>query len=164
MVPEVSWTQYLSDLAPSGYTLDSKRTVIAGDIEYFGNLSRIIKTTPRETLHDYFEWRLISTYSGRIHRNYSAPLRRFTNVMVGKDPDSTAERWRICVQDIDDHLSHLIGAAFIQRAFTAKDKALGDQLINDVKGVFAENLKGITWMSDDAKKVAANKGQSCCDV
>ena len=159
MVPEISWSKYLGGLTPSGYALDSNRTVIVGDIGFFGNLSKIITTTPRETLHDYFEWRLISTFHERIHRNYSLPLRRFTNIMLGRDPNATGERWRTCFKDMDDHLGHLLGAAFIQRAFTAKDKALGDQLINDIKGVFAENLKGLPWMSEDAKKVAAIKGK-----
>jgi endothelin-converting enzyme len=161
MIPQVSWAKYLRGLAPKEYTLDSNRTVIVEDKYFFGNLSQIIQNTTRETFHDYFEWRLISTYYERLHRNYNAPLRRFMNVLVGKDPDSIGERWRACVKDMDYHLGHLLGAAYIERAFTPRDKALGEQIINDIKGVFSENLKDLSWMSEEVKKVAASKGVLC---
>jgi endothelin-converting enzyme len=109
-------------------------------------------------LHDYFEWRLIATWDGRLHRNYTAPLRRFSNVLSGKEPDVVPDRWRTCIGEVDANLGHLLSATFIQRAFTKKDKELGDQIIHDIKDVFRENLKSLDWMSDQSKEVAAKKG------
>ncbi|KAF2667112.1 endothelin-converting enzyme [Microthyrium microscopicum] len=157
LVPQISIQQYLKNLAPPGYPIDSKRTVIAYDIGYFGNLSEIIKTTSRQTLHDYFEWRLIITHSERLHSNYTAPVRRFKNVLNGKEPDASPLRWRSCISEVDDSLGHLLGAAYIQRLFTKQDKARGDQVINDVKRVFGDNLKYLDWMSNSSKAVAAEK-------
>src|ERR1700761_831507 len=84
LVPEISVINYLDSLAPKGYSINANRTVIVGDIDYYKNLSSIIQTTPRETLHDYFQWRLVTTWSSRLHRNYSAPVRRFNNRLAGK--------------------------------------------------------------------------------
>jgi endothelin-converting enzyme len=144
---------------PQNYTLGPNRTLIVNDIDYFKNLSQLIQSTSRETLHDYFEWRTIATNSGRLHKNFTAPMRQFSNVLLGKEEKAVGERWRTCVGEVDAVLGHLLGNAFIQRKFTLNDKRLGDQIINDIKQVFSENLKGLDWMSEDAKKVAAMKGE-----
>jgi endothelin-converting enzyme len=129
------------------------------DINYYKKVSNIIRSTSRETLHDYFEWRLIATWIDRLHKSYSAPLRRFNNVMVGREPDVLADRWRICLSEVDQSLGHLLGSSFIQRAFSKKDKELGDQIITDIKNMFAENLKTLDWMTPATKEVAMKKGE-----
>jgi endothelin-converting enzyme len=133
--------------------------VIVSDINYFKNLSSIIKSTPRLTLHDYFEWRLLETWTGRLNRNYSAPLRRFNNLLSGREPDALPDRWRTCVSEVDGALGHLLSGAFIERAFTKKDKQLGDQIISDIKNVFGESLKKLDWMTESSKQVATKKGK-----
>jgi endothelin-converting enzyme len=158
IAPEISLVEYLKSLVPPAYSIDSKRGVMMTDINYYKNLSSIIQSTPRETLHDYFEWRLISTWVDRLHKNYSAPLRRFNNIMVGREPDVLADRWRICVSEVDHSLGHLLSNSFIGRAFTKKDKQLGDQIITDIKNMFADNLKTLDWMSAASKEIAAKKG------
>jgi endothelin-converting enzyme len=140
--------------------VDEKRKVIVNDKYYFGNLSSIIKATPRQTLHDYFQWRLIATWHGGVHKSLNAPLRRFNNRLLGRDPDALADRWRLCIAEVDAALGHILGGVFISRMFTKKDKQLGDQVIQDVKNVFAENLKTLDWMSASAKEVAARKGKA----
>jgi endothelin-converting enzyme len=139
--------------------------VIIGDINYYNDLSEIIKTTPRDTLHAYFQWRLIATYQGRLHKNFTLPMRRFSNRMGGRDENTIGERWRTCLSEVDSGLSNLYSAAFIERAFTQKDKTLGDRVIMDIKAVFSERLRGFDWMSDKVKDTAARKGLSrvLCD-
>jgi endothelin-converting enzyme len=128
------------------------------DINFFRNLSEIIKSTPRETLHDYFEWRTLVTWTPRLHKNFTAPLRRFKNVLAGKDPEAGSERWRLCVGDTDANLGHTLSSFFLQRAFTPKDKQIGDQVIQDIKKVFGANLENLDWMSSETKKTALQKG------
>jgi endothelin-converting enzyme len=158
MVPEVSLVDYFKALAPPAYTIDSKRTAMVNDINFYKNLSSILKSTSRETLHDYFEWRLLATWVDRLHNNYTAPLRRFNNIMVGRDPDVLADRWRVCLSEVDGKLGHLLGSSFIHRAFSKKDKQLGDQIITDIKNMFADNLKTLDWMTAATKEIAAKKG------
>ena len=163
LVPEIGIERYLRGLAPSGYSITANRTVLVGDIDWYTRLSKtIIQGTPRETLHDYFEWRLISSWAGRLHRNYTAPTRRFSNLLSGRDPNVVSERWRTCVSEVDRGLGHILSGVFIERMFTKKDKELGDQIITDVKVVFSENLKNLDWMSNSTKAAAARKGMWEC--
>jgi endothelin-converting enzyme len=158
MVPEISVITYLKALVPKEYTIGPESTVIVTDINYFKNLSTIIKTTPREQAHDYFVSRLISTWGGRLHKNFTSPSRAFTNALGGKDPNNITPRWRVCINDIDSNLGYILGAAFVQRSFSTADKSLGDRIISDIKDVFRAKFKDFEWMSDEVKQKAANKG------
>jgi endothelin-converting enzyme len=158
LVPEISTTNYLKAQAPSGYPIDSNRTAIIGDINYYRALSKIIQATPRDTLHAYFKWRLMGAYQMRLHKDFTLPMRQFGNRLSGRDANTVSDRWRICLSELDSGLSNLYSAAFIERAFTSKDKDLGDRIIHDIKTVFSERLKGFDWMSDKSKNIAAKKG------
>jgi endothelin-converting enzyme len=68
------------------------------------------------------------------------------------------------MSEVDSALGHILGGVFISRMFSKKDKQLGDQVIQDVKDVFAENLKTLDWMSALSKEVAARKGESALAI
>jgi endothelin-converting enzyme len=78
--------------------------------------------------------------------------------MAGRDSDAIGERWRTCVSEIDGNLGWLLSAAFVERAFSAEAKSLGDRIIRDIKAVFSERLNTFEWMSNSTKQVAAKKG------
>jgi endothelin-converting enzyme len=158
MVPEISVSKYLKAFIPEGYTITPNFTMVVSDINYYKNLSNIIKVTPRESLHDYFQSRIVATWSGRLHRNFTAPARAFSNVMSGKDPNNIPERWRTCINEIDGNLGYILSGAFVERAFSAADKTLGDRIIADIKQVFAKRLQGFEWMTPQVKEAAAKKG------
>jgi endothelin-converting enzyme len=85
-------------------------------------------------------------------------MRQFSNRLSGRDENTVSDRWRICLSEVDGALSNLYSAVFIERAFTSKDKELGDRIIHDIKAVFSERLRGFDWMSDKSKNIAAKKG------
>jgi endothelin-converting enzyme len=158
MVPELSISTVLKAFTTDGYPMPNNRTVIIQDINYYKNLSNIIQTTPRESLHDYFKSRLIATWAGRLHNNFTAPSRAFFNILNGKDPDNIPPRWRICVSEVVRNLGHILSSAFIQHAFSAADKTLGDRIISDIKQIFLKSLEGFDWMTTQVKEAVAKKG------
>lgn len=153
-LPEISISKLLKALAPADYTI---KTVINNDPYYYGNISTILKSTPRETLHGYFQYRLIATWSGRLHKDYTRPARVMSNSLAGKAPDAVAERWRSCVAEIDSALGWFLSGAFVQRAFSAQAKSLGDRIVSDIKNEFTARLKNVNWMGEETKKIAAKK-------
>jgi predicted metalloendopeptidase len=158
MVPAISFLDLIRTRVPKEFQVTPDSVVVVTDIDFYRNLTDIIKSTPRETLHDYFQWRLYSTWTSRMSRSFTTPLRRFQNVMAGKDLGAIQARYRGCIRDIDESLGHLLGAVYIQRSFTPKDKQIGDQIIQDIRKVFSDNMKNLDWMGSEAKEIAAQKG------
>lgn len=158
MLPEISISQILKAFVPKGYEVTPDRRVIVGDINFYGNLSNIIRSTPRETLHDYFYSRLIATWSSRLDRSLTNSSRALSNRIAGKDPNSISDRWRTCINEVDLNLGYILSAAFIEKAFSPADKLLGDRIVSDIKDFFAVRFNQFEWMSPQVKEVAAKKG------
>jgi endothelin-converting enzyme len=158
MVPEISIIKYLREIAPEGYPITPDRTVILRDMDYFAGLSALIRQTPRDTIHLYFRSRLIVTWIGFLHNSLNLPLKQQLNMLLGKDPNSRADRSKLCTVEMDNALPHILGGTFVERMFKTKDKELGDRIIGDIKTVFNERLKHLEWMPTNIQELAATKG------
>jgi endothelin-converting enzyme len=132
--------------------------VINSDPDFFTKISGIIDSTPREVLHAYFQQRLVMTWAGRLGKEYTRPLRVYSNLMAGRDPFSESERWRTCSSEIDSALGWILSAAYVEKAFSADAKKLGDRIVSDIKAVFSERLMKFDWMSEKTKALAVKKG------
>ncbi|KAF2402132.1 zincin [Trichodelitschia bisporula] len=154
LVPEIHLRTYLAANLPANYTV---KRVILSDPWYFGNLSSILTSTPRPVLHAYFRSRLVSSWAGRLHKDFRYPAKAFGNALAGRNPDAEAERWRTCLSEVDGTLGWLLSAAYVERAFSPEAKELGDRIVRDIKNIFSERLKGFDWMSDAVKTAAAKK-------
>jgi endothelin-converting enzyme len=158
VVPEIDFIKYLKAFVPAAYPITPDRMVLNTDMYYFGNLSSFIQKHSRQDFHNLFRAAVTSTYSNRLHNNFTIPSRQFSNMLSGKDPDTISPRWRTCLNEVDGALGHILSAAYVERAFSSGDKALGDQIIKDLKAVFSKRIQKLDWMSDDVKKLAIQKG------
>ena len=79
------------------------------------------------------------------------------NSDLSQDPDSTPERWRICVRHVDNGLGWILSRFFVEKAFSEKAKIFGDQIVSDIKGKFIEKLKKTTWMEKSVVELAIDK-------
>jgi endothelin-converting enzyme len=132
--------------------------VILSDPEYYGNISSIIASTTRETLHAYFQWHLIRNWAGGLHKDLNKPLRVFNNQMAGLAENTIPERWKSCSDEIDSRLGWILSGFYVERAFSPEAKKYGERIIGNIKTEFSERLKDLDWMSDAVKTRAAKKG------
>jgi endothelin-converting enzyme len=94
------------------------------------------------------------SYKGRLAFTFKSACCYSENI---QDPDSTPERWRICVNYVDDGLGWILSRFFVEKAFSAKAKEFGDQIVSDIKDKFVEKLKATTWMDKSVIKLAIEK-------
>jgi endothelin-converting enzyme len=45
----------------------------------------------------------------------------------------------------------------VEKAFSAKAKAFGDQIVSDIKSLFIEKLKATEWMEKNVTELAIDK-------
>lgn len=79
------------------------------------------------------------------------------NANLSQDPDSTPERWRKCVNHVDDGVGWILSRFFVEKAFSAQAKEFGDTIITDIKTEFAKKLQATKWMDKSTTKQAINK-------
>ncbi|EXJ93893.1 hypothetical protein A1O1_02286 [Capronia coronata CBS 617.96] len=154
LVPQLNLSNILKNLVPSGYNLDR---VIVMAPEYLKDLAKLLDETSEDTLRSYFLWKAIQSYAGYIEADAVTPYRQFSNELQGKDPDSKPERWRTCVGHVDDGLGWLLSRFFVEKAFSAKAKDFGDQIVSDIKDQFIKKLKSTEWMEPEVVDLAIRK-------
>jgi len=161
LTPQIRISQIIRNLAPADVPID--RLIVISP-HYMKALSSVLDNTTREVIQMYFIWKFIQTYESVIEAEEIKPYSRFKNELQGKDPKSKPERWRICVNHIDNAedqpnsgLGWILSRFFVEKAFSTKAKEFGDQIVTDIKNVFIEKLKTIDWMDEETTKLAIDK-------
>ncbi|KAL1601682.1 hypothetical protein SLS60_006597 [Paraconiothyrium brasiliense] len=154
LTPQVDLESLIHGLAPGN--VDVGRVIVMTP-DYQKELSSILNETDAKVLQSYFIWKAVQSFSAYIEADAIKPYKRFTNELVGKDPDSTPERWRRCVGHIDDGLGWFLSRFFVEKAFSAEAKTFGDTIINDIKAEFAKKLKAAKWVDNATTKKGIDK-------
>ncbi|KKK12809.1 hypothetical protein AOCH_007217 [Aspergillus ochraceoroseus] len=154
LLPQVSLSDIISDLAPSDFKTDR---LIIGSPSYMESLSKLLDETRRETVQAFFEWKIIQTYAGHIEDKKIKPLREFNNVLLGKDPQATQDRWRKCIGSLDEDLGWILSRFYVLSAFSEESKKLGDQVVSDIKERFVYTLHQTSWMSPKVRELGIQK-------
>ncbi|KAL9136576.1 MAG: hypothetical protein Q9175_002214 [Cornicularia normoerica] len=154
LLPQLSVEHLISTLAPADFKPEK---LIVGSPSYLKALSEILRGTSAETLQAYFVWKTVQAYAYRIEDDALKPLKRFNNVLLGKDPDASEERWRTCIKVADDGLGWILSKFFVEKAFSEEAKHFGDQIVSDIKVQFIKKLRGAEWMSKDVRDLGIEK-------
>ncbi|KAH8162956.1 hypothetical protein CIB48_g5296 [Xylaria polymorpha] len=152
--PTLGLDKVVRGLAPADYTPD---TMLLAFPEFLGNVSQIVSQTPKSTIQAFLIWNLVTTYSSYVEAPEVEPVRRFNNVLAGRDPETKSERWKTCLSYVDGTLGWILSRFYIEATFSKAAKKYGDQLILDIKQQFTTKLGDLDWMDEPVKKLAANK-------
>jgi putative endopeptidase len=66
-------------------------------------------------------------------------------------------RWKRCVNAVDSDLGEVLGKAYVDRTFGAEGKERTLQMVQAIEAALGEDIKQITWMSDETKRQAEVK-------
>jgi endothelin-converting enzyme len=58
---------------------------------------------------------------------------------------------------VDDGVGWILSRFFVEKAFSAQAKELGDRIVSDIKTLFIKKLKATAWMEDEVVQLAINK-------
>lgn len=153
-LPDIDFEHIIAELAPKGYSAD---TVIAASPKYLKDLSKVLKSTPRQTVQAFLVWKVILSYASRVEDPALKPLNEFNNELRGKDPDAVEERWRTCIRSADNDLGWILSKYFVDNAFSPSAKKFGDSIVTDIKESFVNILGDADWMTDEVRERSIKK-------
>ena len=154
LLPQISIPLLLSKQAPSDYTPEK---LIVGSPKYLKGLSAAIRETSPETIKVYLVWKAVQTFAYRIESPAIKPFIEFNNILQGKDPQATEERWRFCVRDANRGLGWILSKFFVEKAFSKEAKQFGDTIVSDIKDEFISKLDSADWMSPEVRELGIEK-------
>jgi len=149
MLPELELGQIIEILAPSGYASDQ---VIVASPAYLKVLSRLLSSTPKETLQAYLVWKAIQEYSSRVEDPKLLPLQAFNSRLQGQEVRSDKNRHKDCLRFVDDDLPYALGSLFLEVDVKDDDRGFGRMLDSEVHNEYVELLQEADWMSEDVRE------------
>lgn len=78
--------------------------------------------------------------------------------------DGGEEIWRYCVADTNNVVGFAVGAIFVRQAFHGESKPQAQQMINEVRDAFKQNLRNLTWMEKRTRRLAEEKANAISDM
>lgn len=102
-------------------------------------------------------WKAVQTFAYRIKSPAIEPFIEFNNILQGKDPQATEERWRFCVRDANRGLGWILSKFFVEKAFSKEAKQFGDTIVSDIKDEFISKLDSADWMSPEVRELGIEK-------
>ena len=120
MLPELSIASIMNALSLEKAEVQS---VLIRSPAYLRNLSKILTSTPPNIIESYFVWKAVQGYAPRIEHPVLLPLKRFQNKLWGRPENTTEERWKKCVRDVEDEVPWIISRFYVQEKFSLDTKA-----------------------------------------
>ena len=157
LFPQFSFEYFVQTFAPRA---PRPQKIIVGAPKYLKTLTKLLKSTSKETLEGYFIWKIVQQYAYKVEHDALKPLKQFSNELQGKDLDAKPERWRTCVQMADRSLGWILSRFFVQKSFSEEARIFGNNIVTDIKRQFVERLTEADWMSDEVKALGIDKGES----
>ncbi|KAK4446546.1 putative metalloendopeptidase [Podospora aff. communis PSN243] len=154
LTPKIGLANIVSSLSPSDFKVD--RVIVAAP-KYLKELEGIIEKFDPAVLQSYFIWKAVQSLHSYIESPVVQPYKGFVNELAGKDPNTKPERWRTCVDHVDDSVGWILSRFFVEKAFSAAAKDFGDLIIMDIKREFIKKLKATEWMDDETTDKAIEK-------
>ena len=151
LAPNVDWMAYFRaiGLAHAGGSVN------VAEPAFMRRVSELLGTVPMADWRAYLRFHVLADASPWLStpfvRENFAFSRRFTGAR------EMLPRWKRCLHATDGDMGEALGQAYVQRTFPPEARARARQVIDDIRGAFAERLNHLAWMSDATRAQALVK-------
>ncbi|XP_060561809.1 endothelin-converting enzyme homolog isoform X3 [Ruditapes philippinarum] len=168
LAPFVNWIQLLNSiLSIANVTVSPAEEVVVYMPRYLQNLTELLQQTLQEengarTLQNYMMWHVVKAMTPYLTNDFTDARNILTEAISGTTGGE--ELWRHCITDTDQVLGFALGSLFVQEVFKGNSKQKAEDMIEEVKTAFKNNLPSLRWMDDETRKAAVDKANSVIDM
>ncbi|KAI0889720.1 Metalloprotease [Annulohypoxylon maeteangense] len=125
--------------------------------EYSASISEILANSTKRAIQGYFLWQAIVNLEDTVYAPELQALKQLIDVTKGNDPSHRPERWKFCMNDVNEKMSWLLSKPFVEAKYTdAVEKTLRE-MTTRIQNRLARNIDNIEWMTDKVKAIAKHK-------
>ncbi|XP_064461108.1 endothelin-converting enzyme homolog isoform X2 [Ornithodoros turicata] len=164
IAPFINWTRYF-DIAFSqiNKTISSKQEVVVYAPEYMSNMSSLVREymsteNGKVVICNYLGWSLVHSMVSYLSEPFREASKVLRKALMGSDGSDTT--WRYCVTDTNTVIGFALGAMFVREVFDGDSKPLAQNMIQEVKDAFKNNLPLLKWMDPETRELAKEKADA----
>jgi putative endopeptidase len=142
-----------SAVSKEGISSDS---LLVENLDYVKNASAYVAGTPLATLKTWMKWQLLDTYAGSMNKALGDENFRFHGTVMSGTKEQKTRELR-ALRATDRMLGEPLGKLYAEKYFPASSRKKVEDMIENVRAVYAERIKNLTWMSPETKQKALEK-------
>jgi predicted metalloendopeptidase len=151
LAPTMDWNLYFNAIgAPDFETLNVSQP------DFIKQIGANLPGQPIEAFKAYFEFHLLHARATRLPEAFENEDFDFWQRTLTGVPQPRPRQSR-CVAAVDRGLGDLLGEKYIELTFGPNAKAQIAQLVDNLEQAMGEDIRSLTWMSEDTKKAAIAK-------
>jgi predicted metalloendopeptidase len=139
--------------AKAGISADS---LLVENKEYVMKASAYMAATPLSTLKTWMKWQFLDTYANTLDQAISAENFHFYGTVMSGTKEQKTRPLR-ALRATDGLLGEPLGKLYAEKYFPASSRKKVEDMIENVRAVYGERIKNLTWMSPETKQKALEK-------
>ncbi len=149
--PGIQITTYLKEMGVSNTDY-----VIVGQPIFFHNLEKMIEKYSIDDWKIYLKWNVLMASAPFLHSEMEEENFDFFHRKLFGQSQPEA-RWKRAVRLIDYEMGEALGQIYVREHFDERYRTKMNEMINDIREVFTERLKKLSWMGEETKARALEK-------
>uniref|UniRef100_UPI00398E72D4 neprilysin-like isoform X2 n=1 Tax=Pristiophorus japonicus TaxID=55135 RepID=UPI00398E72D4 len=126
--------------------------------DYLKNLAPILaKYEPRD-IQNFVIWRQVMDLVGSLSSAYKETRAAFRKALFGTTSETAV--WRKCANYVNNNMDKAVGRLYVDDAFVGDSKQMVEELIEQIREVFVQNLHELSWMDEKTKVKAEDKARA----
>ncbi|MGA3263551.1 MAG: M13 family metallopeptidase [Terracidiphilus sp.] len=151
LAPEFDFDVYFKDVKARHFD-----TLNVATPNFFKAVNELIAREPVEAWKAYFRWHTLHAEASNLPKVFFDENFAFFGKTLSGQKEPTP-RWKQCAGMTDRALGEAVGQDWVKRNFPPAAKASMDQLVAALEKSLGDDIKTLSWMSDDTKKAAGEK-------
>jgi putative endopeptidase len=124
--------------------------------DFFKTVNELIATEPADAWKAYFRWHTLHTNASNLPKAFFDENFEFFGKTLAGQKEPTP-RWKECTAATDRALGEAVGQDWVKVNFPPAAKASMDKLVLALEKSLGDDIKTLSWMSDETKKAAEEK-------
>lgn len=137
-------------------------TIIVDNVKYFTEIGKMMDRVNRDstwrlTARAYLAFHLVRHMAadGLLGRDLYIKNYQFKRLVYGMK--KMPETWKVCQSIVNNYLGDAVGAAFVEKHFSERSKAVAQRLSGEITKSFGDSLAHQTWMDGETRRAAKEK-------
>lgn len=131
-------------------------TLLLEDRPYVERASAYVAGTPLATLRTWMKWQLLDTYGNTLNKAIGDESFHFHGTVMSGTEEQKSRDLR-ALRATNRLLGEPLGKLYAEKYFPASSRKKVEDMIENVRAVYGEHIKALTWMSEETKVKALGK-------
>jgi putative endopeptidase len=136
--------------------LQEQPEFVVAELDAVQSLAAFFTSVPVDRWRTYLRYHYLVSHAGVLPKAIDDERFDFYGRTLNGQPEQR-ERWKRAVTAVDGAIGEVVGQLYVKKHFPPDAKAKMLELVENLRKAYAQRIRGLSWMSEETKKVALEK-------